>query len=51
MSKGSRGPSEWLPETRQCGYVQQWVAVKREWDLRMDAQERAAVEAALGDCP
>jgi len=51
MSKGSRGPSEWLPETGRCGYVEQWVTVKREWDLQMDAQERAAVERLLEECP
>jgi len=51
MSKGSRGPSEWLPETGRCGYVERWVSVKREWDLRMDGQERAAVDRLLEDCP
>jgi hypothetical protein len=50
MSKGSRGPSEWLPETQRCGYIEQWVTVKREWDLRMDAEERATVDRLLGEC-
>jgi hypothetical protein len=50
MSQGSRGPSDWLPEVQQCEYVRQWVTVKREWDLRMDAQERTAVGQLLEDC-
>lgn len=50
MSKGSRGPSEWLPETGRCRYVEQWFAVKRKWGLRMDAEERAAVDRLLGQC-
>ncbi len=51
MSKGSAGPSEWLPDTRECRYVEQWVTVKRKWDLGMDDRERAALERLLADCP
>ena len=51
MSKGSRGPSDWLPETGQCVYVRQWVAVKRKWDLEMDRLERESVERLLAECP
>ncbi len=50
MSKGSRGPSEWLPDTGRCGYVEQWVAVKRDWDLEMDSAERDAIQRLLARC-
>jgi len=43
MSKGSRGPADWLPARNRCAYVQRWVAVKRTWDLEMDAAERRAI--------
>lgn len=48
MAKGSRGPSEWMPDTGECAYLEQWVEVKEEWGLNMDRQERQFIKAA--DC-
>lgn len=50
MSKGSRGPSEWLPAMGQCRYVDRWVAVKRDWRLEMDTVEREAVRRLRDRC-
>lgn len=50
MSKGSRGPSEWLPDTGACRYAERWAGVKREWGLEMDAQERAALHRLRARC-
>lgn len=50
MSKGSRGPSEWLPGTGQCEYVDHWVTVKREWGLEMDRAEQGAIRDVRQRC-
>ncbi|MFW5969882.1 MAG: HNH endonuclease [Halofilum sp. (in: g-proteobacteria)] len=50
MSKGSRDPAEWLPDTGRCGYIERWARVKREWGLGMDPQEREAVHALRTRC-
>ena len=36
MSKGARGPSEWLPENRayRCQYVRDWQGVKKSGDCQ-----------------
>lgn len=46
-SKGSKGIDAWLPEAegQRCGYVVQWMAVKRTWGLQIDARE---AELAVG---
>ena len=45
-SKGSRDPAEWMPSNQSfhCDYVERWISVKREWDLKMDASEERAIE-------
>ncbi len=51
-SKGDRGPTEWLPPNPQarCKYIQDWVAVKTEWGLRVP--EADAIKALLAaNCP
>lgn len=48
MSKGSRGPAEWMPDTGECVYLARWIEVKEEWELDMDRQERRFIKAA--DC-
>lgn len=50
MSKGSRGPSKWLPDTGECSYLERWVEVKRDWGLDMDPAEREAVQRARVRC-
>lgn len=52
-SKGSRGPSEWMPsnESYHCDYLRQWTAVKDEWDLSMDRAENRFIQSRLTRCP
>lgn len=40
-SKGARGPDEWLPpnEAFRCEYVEEWSAVKENWELLMPERE------------
>jgi hypothetical protein len=51
-SKSDQGPEAWLPENPEfrCEYVQIWVDTKQRWELRMTADEQAAVDAALQLC-
>jgi hypothetical protein len=51
-SKSDQGPESWLPPNPEyrCEYVQRWVEVKQRWELRMTAEEQAAVDAALQRC-
>jgi hypothetical protein len=51
-SKGDKGPEAWLPpmEDARCGYVRDWVAVKKRWHLSMSDAEAAAVADMLELC-
>lgn len=51
-SKGDKGPEAWLPpmEDARCGYVRDWVAVKKRWGLTMSDAEATAVANALEIC-
>jgi hypothetical protein len=50
LSKGSRGPEDWLPDTGPCVYLQIWVATKEKWALEMDQSERVAIDEAGSIC-
>ncbi|MEU1880804.1 HNH endonuclease family protein [Streptosporangium sp. NPDC020072] len=52
-SKADKDPSQWLPpsEGARCRYVAEWTAVKRNWDLTVDEQEKAALTALAAECP
>jgi hypothetical protein len=49
--KGARDPAEWLPsnESFHGDYARAWIAVKAQWGLTMDAAEKAALIAIVGD--
>ena len=51
--KGDKGPEGYLPPASEirCEYVQNWIAVKREWGLRLPAAEKNTVEDILTSCP
>lgn len=51
-SKGSRGPSEWMPSNKayHCDYLRQWQAVKDEWNLSMDRTEKHFIASQLANC-
>ena len=48
--KRDKDPAEWLPEIRQCEYVQQWIDVKFKYNLTVDPAERAALDEVLSGC-
>lgn len=51
-SKGSRDPSEWMPdnEAYHCYYLRSWVSVKEQWGLSMDRQEERFIDNRLSQC-
>ena len=44
-NKGSSDPSQWMPEniSYQCEYLEKWLAIKSEFRLSVDSQERDAI--------
>ncbi len=42
--------AEWLPQYNKCWYVNQILAVKREYKLTVDAAEARAIEKVLARC-
>ena len=51
-SKGDRDPADWMPpaDSYACSYLADWVTVKAEWNLSVDAVERHALEAVAAEC-
>jgi hypothetical protein len=49
MSKGDRGPEEYLPpdENELCHYVSSWMKVKVIWELGTTRGELAAIKAVI----
>lgn len=50
LEKGARSPDRWLPARGACEYVERWAAVKKSWDLRMDAAERRKIDSVRRAC-
>lgn len=52
MSKGDRGPDEWLPPLAEyrCTYVRDWAAIKARWGLGATATEAEFIDRALALC-
>ena len=51
-SKGSKGPEEWKPPSRDywCQYATDWIVIKGKWDLTATETEAAALEEMLDAC-
>ncbi|TIC81693.1 HNH endonuclease family protein [Nocardioides sp. GY 10127] len=50
-AKSDDDPAAWRPRAAyQCTYARRWVAVKSEYDLTVDASERAALTSMLDAC-
>ena len=51
-SKGADDPADWLPPlvSYHCQYIEDWMAVKINWDLSVDAREFNALRAAAANC-
>ncbi|BCB80407.1 HNH endonuclease family protein [Phytohabitans flavus] len=52
-SKGDQDPSQWKPANRDfwCEYAVDWIEVKHFWQLRITADEKAALSDMLDTCP
>ncbi len=48
--KSDKDPSEWTPAVGTCRYAREWVAVKTEWGLSVDASEKQALSRMLNTC-
>lgn len=51
-AKGSKGPEAWLPEhaPSRCGYVEDWVRIKKRWGLSMTRDEERAIARIRRTC-
>jgi hypothetical protein len=51
-AKGDQDPSQWKPPYRGywCGYAQNWVTVKRHWQLTVTEAEKKTLVDMLGTC-
>ncbi|MCB1174304.1 MAG: HNH endonuclease [Leptospiraceae bacterium] len=49
-SKSDQDPAAWLPPIGQCEYIQNWTAVKRRYELAMDAAEARVVADYSAKC-
>lgn len=51
-SKGDQDPADWEPPlvSFHCTYARMWIGAKYTWDLTVDPDEHAALEALLGTC-
>lgn len=50
MSKGDRGPSEWLPDKDQCGYAKNFVDVLYKWDLSTTQADHDVMQNVIQQC-
>jgi hypothetical protein len=53
QAKGDQDPATWMPSytANRCRYINDWVAVKLRWRLRIDTAERNALTSWAGSCP
>ena len=48
--KSGKDAGEWLPAKNQCWFASRVIAVKRKWNLTVDAREARALERVLASC-
>ena len=50
--KGSQGIDTWLPKDKSyaCQYVQDWVKIKKKYELTLSARERESFELLMKNC-
>jgi hypothetical protein len=51
-TKGDKGPEAWLPPNAdyRCEYARRWISIKHQWDLTINAQEKATLRTLLQGC-
>jgi hypothetical protein len=52
QSKGSKDPAHWMPPNRSYWYqyLEDWITVKKEWELSMDQEKVEAVKTGRSVC-
>lgn len=51
-SKGSKGPSEYLPAAAyHCVYAQRWRMLSNKYELTLKAKDERTIEEILSTCP
>lgn len=50
-SKSDRDPADWMPRLGTCRYVEEWMAVKIRWGLKVDRAEKRALTGLAQGCP
>src|ERR687889_728226 len=47
QTKGDKGPEAWLPPNAdyRCEYARRWIWIKHEWNLTVNEQEQATLQA------
>ncbi|GAA2951924.1 HNH endonuclease family protein [Streptomyces enissocaesilis] len=52
-AKGDKDPARWEPadDSADCRYIAEWAAVKGRWGLAVDADELAALQNLVAECP
>jgi hypothetical protein len=51
QSKSDDDPARWMPSHDPCGYVTNWVRVKKKYGLSVDQAEHDAIAGVLATCP
>jgi hypothetical protein len=52
QSKGDQDPSTWQPSRSayRCTYARMWIAVKYYWGLKLQSNEKSALQSMLNTC-
>ena len=52
QTKGDKGPEAWLPPNvhYRCEYARRWISIKHQWNLTVNAQEKATLQEMLQGC-
>jgi len=50
MSKGARGPADWLPRVNRCSYVDRWLMIKNVYGLKIDREEQQRIDTVTAEC-
>lgn len=52
QEKGDKGPEAWKPPNKAiwCQYARRWIGVKSDYDLTINAQEKASLREMLATC-
>lgn len=50
-SKSDDDPARWMPSYDPCGYLADWLRVKKKYNLSVDRTEHDAIASVINSCP